>query len=153
MICVNLKIAPQSSFPFMSNVSMHLIIAIPTPAGCRNLGQFLRSQREVKGWSLDRLCSIVYSQVKYRDSSGHLEAYYVTKGTLSQLEQGKTLNPDMSLLAAISAVGFAKHPADDRAYTAEELRLISCEHIDPTTGTVLAVSPGSQLENIIAVVA
>lgn len=129
------------------------LIHVPTPTGCRILGQFLRSQREAQGWSLDRLCSIIYAQVKYRAADGNVEAYYVTKGTLSGLEQGKTLNPDLTLLAAIAAVGFAKHPIENRAYTAEELRAVSCEQLDPKTGLILDTMLGCPSSDAIAVVA
>jgi transcriptional regulator with XRE-family HTH domain len=131
---------------------MHLI-PVPTPTGCRRLGYFLRSQREAKRWSLDRLCSIIYAQVQYRNSAGQLEAYYVTKGTLSSLEQGKTLNPDMTLLAAIAAVGFAQHPSANRAFTAEELRAIICEQLDPETGMALEVASEFPVADEVAVVA
>lgn len=110
------------------------LIDVPTPNGCLVLGRYLKIQREAKGWSLDRLCSIIYSTVFYRNAVGELEPYYVTKGPLSELERGKTMHPDPTLLEAIAAVGYAMHATENRPYTAGELKAISCERLNPETG-------------------
>jgi transcriptional regulator with XRE-family HTH domain len=109
------------------------LIHVPTPNGCQVLGKYLKAQREVNGWSLDRLCAIIYSSVFYRNAAGELEPYYITKGPLSELERGKTLHPDPTLLEAIAAVGYAQHPLEKRSYTAEELKAICCEQLNPQT--------------------
>jgi transcriptional regulator with XRE-family HTH domain len=127
------------------------LIHVPTRNGCQALGRYLKIQRELNGWSLDRLCSVIYSSVFYRNAAGELEPYYITKAPLSELERGKTLHPDPTLLEAIAAVGYVLHPKEGRPYTAEELKAISCDRLDPETAEWIDTSDAPVLQGSLAV--
>ncbi|MGG6262815.1 hypothetical protein ACQ4M3_20595 [Leptolyngbya sp. AN03gr2] len=125
--------------------SNQVVFDVPTDKGRSVLGRIAYEARIAKRWSrkdvIDRLGAAVYI------SSGEIRSpYTISDSTLRAFEKGAPTR-DPLLIDALAKLQYISHPAESRAYTAQELRLISYELLDAKTGQPKPRKPPSAVQS------